>query len=132
MDCGNKLPSFNTEISDTKIIKRDLAVLINEFQDLLSVQSGVEQFARQSKRKDAVGPSWEDIEHCQKRLRPSWETTVNKWHARVHFGSEKVKSKLKVFNQTIWEQVRTIFILRFYVESFPLTSFHRYPNRTVD
>lgn len=38
-------------------------------------------------------------------MKPHWETTVNKWHARLHFGSEQVKSKMKIFNQTVWEQI---------------------------
>lgn len=48
---------------------------------------------------------WEELEGTQKRLRRRWEETVNKWHARMHFGSEQKKSTMRVFNQTIWEQI---------------------------
>jgi len=48
---------------------------------------------------------WEKLQGTQKRLRVGWEETVNKWHARMHFGSEKNKSTMRVFNQTIWEQI---------------------------
>ena len=39
-------------------------------------------------------------------LRPFWMETVNKWHARLHFGSEQAKQKMKMFNKTVWQQVR--------------------------
>ena len=51
--------------------------------------------------------SWEDVYAPQQKLRGKWETVVNKWHARLNFGSEKAQSNLRVFNQKIWEQIET-------------------------
>lgn len=58
---------------------------------------------KQSKTTDSY---WEDITQTTKAMKPRIEATVNKWHARVHFGSEKAKSRFKAFDQTIWDQVR--------------------------
>jgi len=33
-------------------------------------------------------------------------SVVNKWHARVNFGSEATKAKMRVFNKPIFDQVR--------------------------
>ena len=52
-------------------------------------------------------PTWESVQAPQLLLRPHWEATLDKWNARLHFGSERKQSKLKVFNQKIWDQIRT-------------------------
>jgi len=49
--------------------------------------------------------SWEEVLAPQQRLRPHWESTLDKWNARLHFGSERKQSKLKIFNHKIWEQI---------------------------
>lgn len=49
---------------------------------------------------------WESIQETQNFLQTErWEPVLNKWHARLNFGSEKTKAKLKVFTQTMWSQV---------------------------
>jgi hypothetical protein len=58
---------------------------------------------------------WNKILDIQQRLQSdSWEPIVNMWHTRVHFGNEHSKSKLKVFNQTLWDQVHFILYLSMY------------------
>jgi protein AATF/BFR2 len=49
--------------------------------------------------------AWERIYAAQKRLQPAWESSVNLWHSRLHYGSEKVQSKFRTFNQSLWEGV---------------------------
>ena len=44
---------------------------------------------------------------AKKKVREDWEAVVNKWHARLNFGSDKAQSNLRVFNQKIWEQIET-------------------------
>ena len=53
-------------------------------------------------------PSWDDISMLQQELRPTWEKVVNKLHARINFGSNSAQSKLRVFNQKIWDQVSSL------------------------
>jgi len=50
---------------------------------------------------------WEAVLAPQLALRPQWEAAVNKQYSRLHYGSEKTHSRMKVFNQTVWEQVKT-------------------------
>ena len=116
LDLGNRLPSafdddvFSAAAEDLAGVadaKGDLVVelegLLHEMTGLLEIQT--ENVTGGSKRGGSSAAAWKRIENAQEGLRDSWEGTVNKWHARVHFGSEKVKSKMKVFNQTIWQQI---------------------------
>jgi hypothetical protein len=48
---------------------------------------------------------WKDIEASQQALEPRWKDVLNKLHARVNYGSEKAKSKLKVFNTDMWTHI---------------------------
>ena len=50
--------------------------------------------------------TWETVVAPQMLLRPHWEATLDKWNARLHFGSERKQSKLKVFNQKLWGQIQ--------------------------
>lgn len=113
LEAGNKLPGseFLSHLAngDTQSeqqlfqVKDGLKGLLGDLNHLLDVQAKDSSSAK--KRKVNEDLNWEDIVRTQQKFRPSWESTVNKWHARLHFGSEQVKSKMKVFNQTIWEQV---------------------------
>ena len=53
-------------------------------------------------------PTWEEIFSMQQELRPNWENVVNKLHARLNFGSDTAQSKMRVFNQKIWDQIASI------------------------
>ncbi len=48
---------------------------------------------------------WKDIENTERSLEANWKNVLNKLHARVNFGSEKAKSKLKVFNSDMWTHI---------------------------
>ena len=52
-----------------------------------------------------VAVSWGNIISHQDQLQVRWESIMNKWHARLNFGSEKSKAKLKVLSHSLWEQV---------------------------
>lgn len=114
IDTSNKLPnadhishavkSDQAGANQLAEVKDGLKGLLGDLNHLLEIQA--EGSSSTKKRKVNEELQWVDIAQMQQKLRPSWESTVNKWHARLHFGSEQVKSKMKVFNQTIWEQVR--------------------------
>lgn len=116
LDTGNKLPGkdFLSSLADNdKAVKNQVAVvkdslkgLLGDLNYLLDVQAKDSSSTKKRKLNEDV--KWEDIARTQENFRPSWESTINKWHARLHFGSEQVKSKMKVFNQTIWEQVSAL------------------------
>ena len=48
---------------------------------------------------------WKLVSNIISDLRPNWKNVLNKWHSRLHFGSDNVKAGFKVFNHTIWDQV---------------------------
>jgi Apoptosis antagonizing transcription factor len=120
LDCCNKFPVFDepdsaigvknddiTEVSDIlKSVMGDISALLEiqvENQD--SLDDEVKKRALRQRGCNRNEDGWEDILKLQEALRPSWQRTINKWHARLHFGSEHIKSKMKVFNQTVWEQI---------------------------
>ena len=113
LDTSNQLPSnecFTEAVESSKTggqqvvaVKDSLKGLLCDLNHLLDIQS--KDSSSSKKRKINQDINWDDVIRTQNKFRPSWESTVNKWHARLHFGSEQVKSKMKVFNQTIWEQV---------------------------
>lgn len=84
--------------------------LLSESLHALNTQCGSNNEKATKKRKSSSIISWEEVVKPQNDLHSSWESVINKWHSRVNFGSEK--SKLKVFNQTIWEQVNLDSILK--------------------
>ena len=118
IDTSNKLPnadhishavrSDQAGANQLAEVKDGLKGLLGDLNHLLEIQA--EDSSSTKKRKVNEELQWDDIAKMQQKLRPSWESTVNKWHARLHFGSEQVNSKMKVFNQTIWEQVRITFM----------------------
>ena len=118
IDTSNKLPSADhishavrsdqAGANQLAEVKDGLKGLLGDLNHLLEIQA--EDSSSTKKRKVNEELQWDDIAKMQQKLRPSWESTVNKWHARLHFGSEQVKSKMKVFNQTIWEQVRLTLV----------------------
>jgi hypothetical protein len=119
LDVGNQLPAENmTEMfgldsdssiaQSTKLLCKGLQSVLTELVEVSNVQAeNINDKYRTSnnKRKRSNEVSWEDVVAPQDTMTPYWESVVNKWHARLNFGSEQAKSKLKVFNQSIWDQV---------------------------
>lgn len=108
---GNMDESAESLCSSLKRHMADLTNVLCESQQT----SGDQQVSASRKRKnenlcdvsDSVDDLWEKTCRVQSTLqRESWEPVLNKWHARLNFGSENTKAKLKVFTQTLWSQVR--------------------------
>jgi hypothetical protein len=97
--------SVHTEVL---ALRKSLGGLLHQMNDSLSCQSPSPSTSKKRDRSTSTAISWDEIYQTQKKLRPNWEDVVNKWHARLHFGSEQIKSKMRVFNQTIWEQVQYV------------------------
>jgi hypothetical protein len=119
IDVGNQLPaenmtelygldSENSIVQSTNTLCKGLQSVLTELVDVSNVQAeniGDKFKTTNNKRKRTSQVSWEDVVAPQDAMTPYWESVVNKWHARLNFGSEQAKSKLKVFNQSIWDQV---------------------------
>jgi hypothetical protein len=113
-------PEFTHEVN---ILCSTLKSYVVDSSDLLDLEakrvSGV-----LGKRKIDYSMSddvmWERIVESQNVLQKTrWQPTVNKWHARQNFGSEKAKAKMKVFSQTLWDQVRLFgIVFPFFLRSF--------------
>ena len=123
LDIGNQLPTesvldlYNND-KDNEIVHassdlaKSLQVVLRELVDATNTQaehitSDGSFKATKRKRADET-VTWDQVQESQDHMNAYWERVVNKWHARLNFGSEHVKSKLKVFNQTIWNQVTSV------------------------
>ena len=51
---------------------------------------------------------WESLERSHKQLVPEWKCIVDKWNSRMNFGNENAKSKLKVLNYSMWDQINEV------------------------
>lgn len=89
--------------------------ILSEFANILDSQinentqdSTNNSSSRKRKDSSSTTPSWEYIDSLQSLSQSRWEKVVNIHHSRMHFGSEQAKSRLKVFNQSVWGQIDTI------------------------
>lgn len=119
VDIGNKLPAedfddvyqADAELSEARSdLCGDLRAILGDLTDVLNVQaenipSDSVFSAPTAKRKRSSDILWEDVCASQNHLDSYWEKVVNKWHARLNFGSEQNKNKMKTFNHSIWHQV---------------------------
>ena len=114
LDLANKLPLCSDKyptnvVEQSNDFHKNLKNSLYCIQEILS--SEVERcctYENESKRvktHHSNEVSWGNISDSQDKLQTRWETIMNKWHARLNFGSEKNKAKLKVFNHSLWEQV---------------------------
>lgn len=115
LDTANKLPAHDLK-SISKSLSEDGQEDFNEQQaailqsleqassSLLSVLAG-DDSSLKKKRKASVDSLWEEVSSVQDTLQVRWQQTLDKWAARLHYGSEKARAQLKVFNQSAWGQI---------------------------
>ena len=125
VDICNKLPLFNRhgEKSDSSLIDSEIRKFLQKLIDLQDHQISRAETKTSKKRKfDAMAVNtdeiWEHIAETDSKMKCKWKPTVDKWHARLNYGSEKSKSKLKVLNTTIWDQVRSSLAFYWLSNSF--------------
>ena len=112
IDAANKLPVGNsmTILCEQPDCKTNQSEISKESKTLLrNLTASLVELAGEDKRMSkniSLDEDWNILSTViTKKMRPRWENVLNKWHSRLNFGSEKVKSGLKVFNYTIWDQV---------------------------
>mmetsp|Transcript_6355 Transcript_6355/g.9509 ORF Transcript_6355/g.9509 Transcript_6355/m.9509 type:complete len:303 (+) Transcript_6355:3-911(+) len=93
-------PSIATFFDERDQIAATLKALISDI-----LKSKV--FCKGTKDKSNVSVSWSNVLSAQENIESQsrWKEVLNKWHARMNFGSDHVKNKLKVFNRTFWDQI---------------------------
>jgi hypothetical protein len=97
LPCGDLFGSMHATDSSgcCEIAQQDLRMLLSDLHDLINTD-----------HVDCpIAPDWQTLFETQVKLKKSWIPVVNKWHARLNFGSELAKSKMKVFNQTIFDGI---------------------------
>jgi hypothetical protein len=96
-DCGSASDELRNVLSD-------LSELI-DLQDHGSSNKKKRKLDFSAASEDAV---WEHLLQTQKQLQERWEPVVDKWHARLNYGSEKSKLKLKVLSTSVWDQINRV------------------------
>lgn len=115
LDLCNKFPLADNvdklyKNSSTEGIKLALSELSTILDSQVQNESKNETRDSSRKRKFDVLKAtdddiWSHLYDTQSTLKRNWRISVDKWHARVNYGSEKNKSKLKVLSTSIWDQV---------------------------
>lgn len=111
LDAANTLPvDIGNDASDGRtLLKSSVEKLLSALLPLLRQQVGDSNAVTKDKifAKGRSNPEqvWSHIFQLQSTFEPKWKAVLNKWHARLHFGSEDKKSKMKVFKQSLWDQV---------------------------
>eukprot|EP01041_Mallomonas_annulata_P000592 gene592-1145_t len=119
IDLVHKLPNLhdfgllcdsNDDIKDAKsTLSNTMGVLSDNMISLLESQS--EKITNKNmdrKRVRDPNPTWERLSRADQMLESRWRSVVNTHHARLHFGSEQAQSKLKVLNQSLWDQIDNV------------------------
>jgi protein AATF/BFR2 len=91
--------------------------LLDEFENILgnmrdtlfgmgNVEDNNSNKKDSKKKKRKVAFDWDNLYEMQKRMKTErWEPVINKCYARVNYGSEQKKSSMKVFKQTLFDQM---------------------------
>jgi hypothetical protein len=113
LDICNKLPVFSSgNEADTEggVASEAIQSRLADMIELMEAQQAGPQQKGSKKRKfDVLSADedeiWEHMSSIQSSLDEKWRPIVDKWHARLNYGSEKSKSKLKILSSTIWDQI---------------------------
>ena len=52
-----------------------------------------------------VNNIWNELYEQQNKMKNQWVNVIDKWNARLNFGNEQAKAKLKILNYSMWDQV---------------------------
>lgn len=124
IDLANKMPINFPEISDVTVQAvstesiNSLQFMVSDLIDASDMRLSNETRPKKRMReilergnsKSNVNVLTEEIVKIHANRIPFWKSSIEKLHSRVHFGSEQAKSKLKVFNQTMWTHVDTLLL----------------------
>lgn len=112
----NELPTLNSSFETNDLnefnnnnLKNNLRNILKDTTNLLLKQTNDDFELKRKNKELKTCPTWDELIEIQNSLEVGWEEIINKWHARTHYGSEKKKASLKVFNQTIWDQVKLFY-----------------------
>jgi protein AATF/BFR2 len=116
VDLGNELP-VKESLCDEKeacasYIRKSLAALGGALEEQVPCSTTGSKRKRVDEPKSFKDQSteqiWKRLSETHNALRPQWKSVTDKWHARLNFGSEQAKSKLKVLNYSMWDQIDEI------------------------
>ena len=117
VELANRLPCMPMDTEDaagknlaegTQTMKEVVGESLENFIGLLETQTQGGSKKRKRSSTEAlpgVDEQWARIQSISASLKPKWIRTIDKWHARVHFGSEGSKKKLSVFDKSIFQSV---------------------------
>ena len=116
LELGNELPVQTGSSDERKLcstyIRKSLSSLERIVVDQLPATDKSRKRARIEEVKNFKDLNseeiWNHLNDTHKTLQPQWKAVTDKWHARLNFGSEQAKSKLKVLNYSMWDQIDNI------------------------
>ena len=94
-----ELEPDSSVLNQLESMTKDLVSLLVSGKDINTKKS---KKLTNSDKKDLF---WNEIINPQILLEEKWSSVLNKLHARINFGSDQNMKKLKVFNNSFWDQV---------------------------
>ena len=113
LELANRLPVSPlqgdglSEVEEGAIdLRKTMGMALDEFIGVLEMQSSAKKRKRGTMEDSSLEEHWDRMQATHDALRPKWVKTIDKWHARLHFGSESSKKKLTVFDKGVFDSVR--------------------------
>ena len=97
----------NNEIIEKEELTESINSLLKHLLNILNSAAGINGVKLKKRKKEEKHDIilWESLINPQNILQEKWSSVLNKWHARINFGSTQTMKKLKVFNNSFWDQV---------------------------
>ena len=109
LELSNRLPVTTSISEHCAPVASHIRGVLSELSSALEEQIPVNSRPNKKRKVDVTRSSedeiWEHLQASQHALKPNWKKVVDKWHARLNYGSEKSKSRLKILTTSIWDQV---------------------------
>jgi hypothetical protein len=111
LDMSNRFPVAASMCENSNPVASDIRGVLSELSGLVDGQIPADGDRPNKKRKidfmkNSEDEIWEHLQISQQALKYNWKRVVDKWHARLNYGSEKSKSRLKILTTSIWDQVK--------------------------
>jgi len=113
LELANRLPASPLQVDGLSEMKegamdlrQTIGMALDEFVGVLEMQSSAKKRRRGTMEDSSLEEHWARMQATHDALRPKWVKTIDKWHARLHFGSESSKKKLTVFDKGVFDTVK--------------------------
>lgn len=104
----NESPVCEEQVACSNLLKRTLKSLYDATGSTIANENSLRQKSKKGRSDDfeelSVDSIWDELSNQQSSMKSQWVNVIDKWNARLNFGNEQAKAKLKILNYSMWEQ----------------------------